>query len=212
MSMLLELALVLQCDRAVPGPVRGVAPRPNPLPAQMARFFRGPHFDWSANVRLGPHAGTINDLAAVQMRRHGRAVNSTRVFSTFTSHALRILKFNSAWAAPRFGRYMSATPFANGPEQCTPRARTRAPRPLLDPSRHTSATRAATPRARPFALLARQRRLSANVPLAASDRAGTAVVRSTRRHPGGAHRALGRRARGRRRDARPHGRRRLYER
>jgi hypothetical protein len=116
LSMLLELALVLQCDVPVFDPLN--PHRELRLHTQMPRMFFGPHIEWTRRVRLtrndstlaGQLAGTLgepppgaehtqhivgkytvlHELSAQQMRSYSRARSSTRVYSnafTVSTHA-----------------------------------------------------------------------------------------------------------------------------
>ncbi|KAL1529753.1 hypothetical protein AB1Y20_000689 [Prymnesium parvum] len=116
LSMMLELALVLQCDVPTFDPLN--PKREQSLHRHMPRLFAGPHFDWGVRVRLGSnlsasHAAApspaafdvLRDLTAQQMRRYERAGRAVRVYSNAFAHARRLIKFNMAWARPRLGAY-----------------------------------------------------------------------------------------------------------
>ena len=109
LSILTELALTLHCDMPMMD-----SGRPAPVPGHLPHYFQGPHFNWAWPSPRRPNA-TI-ELEGKQMRSWSAwpRDEAVRVISTGSTHARRILKFNSRWAERRFGpefiRQINGTP------------------------------------------------------------------------------------------------------
>ena len=104
-SMVTEQALTLRCDRPELMQEGARTGRPVDLPMHLARFFRGPHFDWAFPPNLPENAPTVS-LYATQMSPALWAWNAThgsRVTSTLATWPRRMLQFSKSM--PYFTRY-----------------------------------------------------------------------------------------------------------
>jgi hypothetical protein len=132
LSMLTELALVLECDIPTFDPSN--KQREQKLHKFLSRVFTGPHFDWSRRVKLDGRARafahaplasdarngsssmganrskvaehTVINLPDHQMRRHPRSLVSMRVYSNAFTHARRLIKFNRDALLPKLGAFV----------------------------------------------------------------------------------------------------------
>lgn len=104
LSMLTELALVLQCD--VPAFDAWNKQRANELPRHLARLFAGAHFDWSIAVRLNSSANVIKGLDVT--KRYSRSATSLRVFNNAFAYVRRLIKFNAQALKNKLGPYSDA--------------------------------------------------------------------------------------------------------
>lgn len=109
-SMITEQALTLACDDPEHFVMEKNGVPPSQLPGHLARFFRGPHFDWSFTYTL-PRGVPSIDLGATQMnpgRWAWNASRGSRVTTTMATHARRVLMFSKSM--PYFGRYFGRQP------------------------------------------------------------------------------------------------------
>lgn len=125
LSMLTELALVLQCD--VPVYDHWNKQRSNALPVHLARLFQGAHFDWTRRVALNSSALVVKQF--VVMKTYARSASSMRVFSNAFAYSRRLIKYNARALASRLGAYGTA-PNAYDLDSCFLRYLLR-PRPAL---------------------------------------------------------------------------------
>ena len=101
-SAITEQALTFMCDtgRSEQAGFRQVA-----LPRLLAKYFRGPHFDWAFEPSMPRRIVTV-DLFQTQMQPHlwpRNVSQGSRVTSTLSTWPRRVLQFTKTW--PYFARY-----------------------------------------------------------------------------------------------------------
>ena len=105
-SMVTEQALTLLCD--MPSLMQEQRGRVVDLPRLLARFFRGPHFDWAFEPQLPPSAPVVS-LSATQMTPFKWPTNAShgmRVTSNLATWPRRILQFTKSM--PYFARHFGS--------------------------------------------------------------------------------------------------------
>ena len=99
-----EQALTLNCDDA--STLSREGGRQVALPRLLARYFRGPHFDWGFDAHLPAHGVPTVDLAATQMSPQRWAWNASggsRLVVDLAVHSRRVLMFSKR--RPYFERH-----------------------------------------------------------------------------------------------------------